>query len=1217
MNQRSRDWCLVLITLSVFFCAVLFTIWYFDSRSVSLQERELKINNNKTRTNHNNVFSDESTSSASKQLQKNGVTKGIGYVGLVQDSEVNVMNTVNTTNKTLESNTSTLVSQMNTTTATVDPNNSSTDLLDASATFTGTATDVSAYAAIAINLKANQNGTLFIDFSPDASNWDNTTVVAYTANADYTNRVVVIAQYFRLRFNNSGSAQTVMRLQSILGNQSIAQEAASIDTTGLAVSGIISSANSTTTTLAGSATYTGSAVDVTAYSIVVVNVIADQTGTLFIEFSSDAINWDLFKSETINANSGESFSVNVEARYCRIRFTNDSATPQTYFRLQTIVSVGTIDTGFVSELNSTYTPLSASATFTGTWENVAKYATVTVNGSTDQNATLYVQFSADGSTILSNLQMSSGTDSNLGLHTLIVATKYFRVRIVNGSINMGSLTVQSTFSENSKIAIPTSRLNSAFTDYSSVINTRAVGFGEKPDGTYALTKQTGQRFETSSTLQGTLLNGALNDSATTVTVDSTTGFDSSGLISIEDEMITYTGLTDTTFTGCTRGANSTTAATHDDNTAVGKVYKTGILDIDGYTQVQTHILSSHNGKLIIRWYRDDIGNDIVRELGILYTSAEGFRLYSAPVFSQYNEYIFYHQGGTDQTDFFLDTRFLNQSLSAQILALDAFIAPSMVANVTRSVLTAQKPNSQYSNVRMDAVGNLDVNIDGPLMPFNSLHTESFTPVFQVNGVYGINPLLMSDSSNGSSLGGSASIVNSAFSCNTTTNIFGNATLQSVKRLKYRPGQGSIMRFTAKFTAGGAANTYQVVGMGHPEDGYYIGYKDTTFGILAVSRNLRETATLTISGGATSAEDCTITLGGTAFTVPLTNASGNINRTVWDIARFDYDGWSAEPLGATVIFLAGGSGVKTNTYTFAAGSTGATSSSFTRTRAGDKTTYPETFIPQTSFNADVLDGTGSSANPSNVLLDTSTFNLFQIGMQYLGAGSIKFSIMTTDQSGTTGGNKTRWITFHIIDNVNTLSLTHVGNPSFPFTMSAYKLNSATDLTLQCGSVLAGVEGKVVRTGPLVSYRVANTSIDTGAIRVLFVIYNMNIFNDVPNQSVITLRSMSAAANGSNNTVTSIYIIKNGTITGNPVFSNYDDTRSCALFSETTDMDVTFSNNSQLVYSGSLSADDSINIDFDSESEEFDVQPGDYIVVGVQLTAGTGHRVAVSLNTREDH
>lgn len=64
------------------------------------------------------------------------------------------------------------------------------------------------------------------------------------------------------------------------------------------------------------------------------------------------------------------------------------------------------------------------------------------------------------------------------------------------------------------------------------------------------------------------LSGSLNSTATTIIVDSTSGFSSTGTLLIGTEQVTYTGITSTTFTGCTRGANSTTAASHADNATV-------------------------------------------------------------------------------------------------------------------------------------------------------------------------------------------------------------------------------------------------------------------------------------------------------------------------------------------------------------------------------------------------------------------------------------------------------------------------------------------------------------------------------------------------------------------------------------------------------------------------------------------------------------------------
>lgn len=58
------------------------------------------------------------------------------------------------------------------------------------------------------------------------------------------------------------------------------------------------------------------------------------------------------------------------------------------------------------------------------------------------------------------------------------------------------------------------------------------------------------------------ITGGITATDTTITVNSTAAFPSSGTIKIDNEEINYTAKTATTFTGCTRGANSTAAATH-------------------------------------------------------------------------------------------------------------------------------------------------------------------------------------------------------------------------------------------------------------------------------------------------------------------------------------------------------------------------------------------------------------------------------------------------------------------------------------------------------------------------------------------------------------------------------------------------------------------------------------------------------------------------------
>ena len=78
----------------------------------------------------------------------------------------------------------------------------------------------------------------------------------------------------------------------------------------------------------------------------------------------------------------------------------------------------------------------------------------------------------------------------------------------------------------------------------------------------------------------TFFNNDHSDSVTTLTVDNTSGFASSGTLYAGTEKITYTGKTATTFTGCTRGASSTTPAEY----GVNIIISTGWTLID---QVRT------------------------------------------------------------------------------------------------------------------------------------------------------------------------------------------------------------------------------------------------------------------------------------------------------------------------------------------------------------------------------------------------------------------------------------------------------------------------------------------------------------------------------------------------------------------------------------------------------------------------------------------------------
>ena len=69
-------------------------------------------------------------------------------------------------------------------------------------------------------------------------------------------------------------------------------------------------------------------------------------------------------------------------------------------------------------------------------------------------------------------------------------------------------------------------------------------------------------------IKSTTLDGTHTNSVTTLTLVSSTGFATEGTVFVGSEEITYTAVSGNTLTGCTRGANSTTAAAYSSGVVV-------------------------------------------------------------------------------------------------------------------------------------------------------------------------------------------------------------------------------------------------------------------------------------------------------------------------------------------------------------------------------------------------------------------------------------------------------------------------------------------------------------------------------------------------------------------------------------------------------------------------------------------------------------------------
>jgi hypothetical protein len=101
-----------------------------------------------------------------------------------------------------------------------DDGNSSSIVLANGATYTGTAYDVSRYGSVTCAVKTDQAGTLYMDFSPDGTNWDSSLSFSTAAGTNEVHRLTVTRRYYRVRFTNTGgSTQTYFRLQTLYGLQ--------------------------------------------------------------------------------------------------------------------------------------------------------------------------------------------------------------------------------------------------------------------------------------------------------------------------------------------------------------------------------------------------------------------------------------------------------------------------------------------------------------------------------------------------------------------------------------------------------------------------------------------------------------------------------------------------------------------------------------------------------------------------------------------------------------------------------------------------------------------------------------------------------------------------------------------------------------------------------------------------------------------------------------
>lgn len=339
---------------------------------------------------------------------------------------------------------------------------------------------------------------------------------------------------------------------------------------------------------------------------------------------------------------------------------------------------------------------------------------------------------------------------------------------------------------------------------------------------------------------------------------------------------------------------------------------------------------------------------------------------------------------------------------------------------------------------------LPVEIKGPLTPFGRVLTAEEVAVVQTSSVYGLST---EEHETFSASGGTAEVdSNRLFSSSCTSTLGSYGVVRTRRATRYRPGQGVISRFTALFSEP-VANTQQMAGSFSAENGLFFGYNGTQFGVMRQYGGALEIQTLTMSAGASGTESVTIVLNG-ATGVTFNLLSGTAAANAATIAAQSYTGWEAFQREDTVVFIAQSVGDKTSTFSFTNNTGGGTAAgSFAETQAG--AAHTEDWIYQSDWNIDRMDGTGGIKNPSQMTLDPSKGNVFQIGYQWLGFGAIEFFIK--DPSN----NKIQLV--HRIGYSNQYTVPSIANPALKVGWVAYNLGGPSGVTVKgasCATFVAG-------------------------------------------------------------------------------------------------------------------------------------------------------------------
>jgi hypothetical protein len=371
-----------------------------------------------------------------------------------------------------------------------------------------------------------------------------------------------------------------------------------------------------------------------------------------------------------------------------------------------------------------------------------------------------------------------------------------------------------------------------------------------------------------------------------------------------------------------------------------------------------------------------------------------------------------------------------------------------------------------------------------------------TPLVQLDAIYGFNDIDYETFSFGS---GEFEASGSRFLVHSGTGSGHYGVVRSRKLLRYRPGQGALARFTAGYSTPDT-NTIQRAGLFAQEQSLVIGYEGENFGITRQNGGKAHIYEVKITTGSSGAETALITLDSVGYNVAVNSADVRVVASQIESSASVFLGrYVAEAISSSVFFSSTALGLKSGINTFT-NTGGNVAGSVTTVQSGSADVL--TFISQSNFNLDTLDGNG----PSQVTLDQSKLNVWQIQYRWLGAGEMRYAIENP--------NNGSMIFFHHEHYSNRNTTPHLDNPSFKIGYIAANVTAdpSTDVHVYGASMMGSIEGPLEITGLPTGISTTHSSLASNNLNHVLTIKNRLTHKDKINLRLARLTDISLAFDG---------------------------------------------------------------------------------------------------------